>query len=224
MPNTSTHPKAVVIYSGGMDSFTLLHDIQQNYSVFALSFDYGQRHRKNELLCAQSVCHDDQINHKLVDIQSIGSLFSQDSSLMNTDIPLPSGHYNADNRTTVVPNRNMVFLSIAIAYALSLKAGTVFYGAHQDDDLMYPDCRPEFIKAMDHAAHLCDWNNINIQAPYLLKSKSEILKIGLSMGLNYAKTWTCYDNNDKACGQCSACIVRLDAFKKNNITDPISYL
>ncbi len=224
----STHQKnqekALVIYSGGMDSFTLLQEVMQTHHTSAISFDYGQRHRQQELTCAQHICKEDNIHHHIVDIRSIGALFSQQSALMNTQIELPKGPYHADNLSTVVPNRNMVFLSIAIAYALSIHAQSVYYGAHQDDHVMYPDCRPQFIDAMNHAAHLCDWKTVEIKTPYLKKSKADILKIGLDIGLDYAKTWTCYDEGQKACGQCSACTVRLNAFAVNNMIDPIAYI
>ena len=124
-------PKAVVIYSGGMDSFTVLHlALQQGYDVHALSFNYGQRHSK-ELDVAVRVCEDLGVSHKLVDITAINQLL-QGSSLTSSDIDIPMGEYEEDNmKSTVVPNRNMILLSMAIGYAVSLGTTQVFYGAHR---------------------------------------------------------------------------------------------
>ena len=140
--------KAVVIYSGGMDSFTVLHKaIREDYEVHALSFDYGQRHKK-ELDFAKAVCEQLQISHKIVDITAINQLL-QGSSL-TSDIAIPEGEYSVENmKSTVVPNRNMILLSLATGYAISLQAGAVFYGAHHDDSAVYPDCRPEFVHAVN---------------------------------------------------------------------------
>ncbi|MCK5893081.1 MAG: 7-cyano-7-deazaguanine synthase QueC [Endozoicomonadaceae bacterium] len=214
--------KVVVIYSGGMDSYTVLHNaLRKDYEVYALSFDYGQRHRK-ELDFAKSVSEQLGISHKVVDITSITPLLQGSSLTSNIDIP--EGEYSVDNmKSTVVPNRNMILLSLATGYAISLQAGAVFYGAHHDDSAVYPDCRPEFVKAVSEVTRIADWQPVEIVAPYINASKSDILKDGLTMGLDYRQTWTCYNGRKKACGLCGACHSRLKAFEALNLIDPQEY-
>ena len=214
--------KAVVIYSGGMDSFTVLHKaLREGYEVHALSFDYGQRHKK-ELDFAKVVCEQLSISHKIVDITAINQLL-QGSSL-TSDIAIPEGEYSVENmKSTVVPNRNMILLSLATGYAISLQAGAVFYGAHHDDSAVYPDCRPEFVHAVNAVTKIADWNPVEIVAPYLNASKGDILRDGLTMGLDYSQTWTCYNGREKACGLCGACHSRLKAFEAQGHIDPLAY-
>ncbi len=216
-------PKAVVIYSGGMDSFTVLHlAIQQGYDVHALSFNYGQRHSK-ELDVAAAVCGEANIPHKVVDITAINQLL-QGSSLTSMDIDIPTGDYADDNmKSTVVPNRNMILLSLAIGYAVSLEAGKVFYGAHSGDHDIYPDCRPEFVDAMNAVSALANYEAIEIVSPFLHESKLTILQTGLDMGLDYAQSWTCYQGLAKACGKCGSCLERRGAFTAMGLQDPLPY-
>lgn len=217
MPN-----KVVVIYSGGMDSFTVLHKaVQAGHDVYALSFNYGQRHVK-ELQCAAQVCQELGINHKIVDISAINQLLAGSSLTDNIDIP--EGHYAADNmKSTVVPNRNMILLSLAVGYAVSLGASQVYYGAHSGDHFIYPDCRPEFVQKMHDVCQIANYEPVDIVSPYLSQTKIEILADGLAMGLDYSKTWTCYNGREKACGKCGSCQERLEAFTLNNTADPLPY-
>lgn len=214
--------KVVVIYSGGMDSFTVLHNaIRAGHEVYALSFNYGQRHVK-ELVCAQAVCQELGIHHKIVDISAINQLIG--GSSLTDDIEVPEGHYAADNmKSTVVPNRNMILLSLAVGYAVSLEAQAVYYGAHSGDHFIYPDCRPEFVQKMNDVCQIANYEPVDIVSPYLQQTKIEILKDGLAMGLDYSKTWTCYNGREKACGKCGSCQERLEAFTLNNTTDPLPY-
>jgi 7-cyano-7-deazaguanine synthase len=217
MPN-----KVVVIYSGGMDSFTVLHKaVQAGHDVYALSFNYGQRHVK-ELHCAAQVCKELGIKHKIVDISAINQLLA--GSSLTDDIDIPEGHYAADNmKSTVVPNRNMILLSLAVGYAVSLGANQVYYGAHSGDHFIYPDCRPEFVQKMHDVCQIANYEPVDIISPYLSQTKIEILSDGLAMGLDYSKTWTCYNGREKACGKCGSCQERLEAFTLNNATDPLPY-
>jgi 7-cyano-7-deazaguanine synthase len=214
--------KVVVIYSGGMDSFTVLHNaIRAGHDVYALSFNYGQRHVK-ELICAQNVCQELGIHHKIVDISAINQLIG--GSSLTDDIEVPEGHYAADNmKSTVVPNRNMILLSLAVGYAVSLDAQAVYYGAHSGDHFIYPDCRPEFVQKMNDVCQIANYEPVDIVSPYLQQTKIEILKDGLAMGLDYSKTWTCYNGREKACGKCGSCQERLEAFTLNNTADPLPY-
>jgi len=214
--------KVVVIYSGGMDSFTVLNKaLQQGHDVSALSFNYGQRHVK-ELDVAATVCKSLEIPHKIVDITAINSLLA--GSSLTDDIDIPEGHYEQESmKSTVVPNRNMILLSLAIGYAVSENAQAVYYGAHSGDHAIYPDCRPEFVRQMNVVSKLANYDPVEVVAPYLDVDKNAILADGLKMDLDYSNTWTCYNGRDKACGKCGACIERLEAFAANEQSDPLSY-
>ncbi len=214
--------KVVVIYSGGMDSYTVLNKaIKQGFDVYALSFNYGQRHVK-ELEVAASVCADLNVHHKVVDISAINQLIG--GSSLTDDIEVPEGHYEEESmKSTVVPNRNMILLSLAVGYAVSLKANKVFYGAHSGDHAIYPDCRPEFVEKMSDVCRIANYEEVEIVCPYLNNSKIEILTDGLKMDLDYSNTWTCYNGREKACGKCGACQERLEAFSLNNASDPLPY-
>ncbi|MDK9684458.1 MULTISPECIES: 7-cyano-7-deazaguanine synthase QueC [Pseudoalteromonas] len=219
---TDMTQKVVVIYSGGMDSFTVLNKaLQQGHEVYALSFDYGQRHVK-ELKVAAQVCEKLGVSHKIVDISAINQLIG--GSSLTDDIEVPEGHYEEESmKSTIVPNRNMILLSLAVGYAVSLKASKVYYGAHSGDHAIYPDCRPEFVQKMDDVCRIANYDAVEIFSPYLNNTKIDILTDGLKMGLDYSQTWTCYNGRDKACGKCGACQERLEAFALNNVTDPIEY-
>ena len=214
--------RVVVIYSGGMDSYTLLHEaLEQGKQVYALSFNYGQKHAK-ELHYAQKVCDDLALPHKIVDITAIHQLLM--GSSLTDDIEIPEGHYEEDSmKSTVVPNRNMIMLSLAIAYAVSIKAEAVYFGAHGGDHAIYPDCRPEFVEKMAAVSKVANYEVVDILAPFQDINKTEILTKGLAMGLDYSKTWTCYNGRERACGKCGACQERLEAFRDNNANDPLAY-
>lgn len=224
MPTPSTANATVVIYSGGMDSFTVLHRaLREGRCVHALSFDYGQRHVR-ELDTARHVCHALSVPHQVVDIRAIHGLIDR-SALTDAAQPMPHGDYASNNlAATAVPNRNMILLSLAIAKAVNIGADRVDYGAHGGDHELYPDCRPAFVEAMRHAAGLANLEAVEIHAPYLNATKAEILRDGLAMGLDYADTWTCYEGSEQACGRCASCRERLDAFAANGVTDPLGYL
>lgn len=205
--------KVVVIYSGGMDSFTVLNRaLKDGKHVYALSFDYGQKHVK-ELECAAKVCESLNVPHKIIDITAINQLLA--GSSLTDDIDIPEGHYEDDNmKSTVVPNRNMILLSLAVGYAVSVEASQVYYGAHSGDHAIYPDCRPEFVEKMNDVCQIANYEPVEIYSPYLHVSKIDILTDGLNMGLDYSDTWTCYNGREKACGKCGACQERLEAFEK----------
>lgn len=214
---------AVVIYSGGMDSYTVLHRARrEGYAVHALSFHYGQRHAR-ELDVARDVCRQADIPHKVVDIRAIHQLIGN-SALTDSERAMPKADYAEDNLAdTVVPNRNMILLSLAIGYAVNIEAPICFYGAHGGDHVLYPDCRPAFVERMNDVAAIANFEPVRIEAPYLHKSKADILAEGLEMGLDYARTWTCYLGEERACGECGSCRERLNAFAALGMTDPLPY-
>ncbi|MCE8015312.1 7-cyano-7-deazaguanine synthase QueC [Halomonas sp. MCCC 1A17488] len=223
MPPISSPSATVVIYSGGMDSFTVLHRaLRAGLEVHALSFDYGQRHAR-ELEVAACVCAALGVPHQVVDIRAIHGLIDN-SALTDASRDMPEGDYGEENLTaTVVPNRNMILLSLAIAKAVNVGAGRVDYGAHGGDHVLYPDCRPEFVEAMGAVAGIANFAPVEIHAPFLRSSKAEILADGLAMGLDYAETWTCYRGEALACGRCGSCRERLAAFAANGVSDPLAY-
>ncbi|MCV2885616.1 7-cyano-7-deazaguanine synthase QueC [Aestuariibacter sp. AA17] len=214
--------KVVVIFSGGMDSYTVLNKaLRERHEVFAISFNYGQRHDK-EIDYAARACRALNVHHKVVDISAINSLVG--GSSLTSDIDVPEGHYEEDSmKQTVVPNRNMILISLAVGYAVSIGASKVYYGAHSGDHAIYPDCRPEFVEKMNDVCKIANYEEIEVVTPYLHDSKIAILTDGLNMGLDYGMTWTCYNGREKACGKCGACQERLEAFEQNNATDPLEY-
>ena len=212
----------VVIYSGGMDSFTLLHLARsRGLKVHALSFNYGQRHVR-ELEAARAVCQAEGIPHKVIDIRAMSEVMA--GSSLTSDAEVPEGHYEEDSmKSTAVPNRNMILLSLATGYAVTVGAGAVWYGAHGGDHAIYPDCRPEFVEKMDAVCRIANYEPVGIEAPFMAMDKGEILAEGLKLGLDYSQTWTCYNGRDKACGRCGSCVERLEAFAAHGLEDPLAY-
>ena len=221
MSYQNLNPKrAVLIISGGLDSTTLMYWMKsKGYDLFALSLDYGQKHKK-ELAMAAEHCKKLNVPHQNISLESIKGIFEKSSLVGEKEVP--EGSYSEDNMTsTVVPNRNMILLSIAIAYAIDKNASTVFYGAHSGDHSLYPDCRPSFVEAMKKAAELCHYYPVTIEAPFLYKSKAEIVKIGSELKVDFSLTWSCYKGGDVPCGVCGTCIERAKAFSENELIDPL---
>jgi 7-cyano-7-deazaguanine synthase len=214
--------KAVLILSGGMDSTTLLYDlVDQGYDVHAITFGYHQKHKK-EISCAKKTCKKLHIPHKIINISVLNDLAP--SCLTRNQWEVPEGNYAEDSmKQTVVPNRNMVFLSLAASYAIGIGANHIFYAAHAGDHTIYPDCRPAFVSAMSTAFHLCDWNDVILLAPYLYWTKTDIVKRGISLNVDYSMTWTCYKGGELSCGKCGSCDERLTAFKEAGAKDPLMY-
>ena len=212
--------KAVLIFSGGMDSTTLLYDlIHEGYEVSAITFDYRQKHHK-EIRCAEKTCKKLQVPHKIIDVSVLNDLAP--SSLTRAQWDVPEGNYAEETmKQTVVPNRNMVFLSLAASYAIGIGAKDLFYAAHAGDHAIYPDCRLAFVSAMTTALHLCDWNDVTLHAPYLMISKGDIVKKGLALNVDYVDTWSCYKGEDLPCGKCGACTERREAFGLAGVADPL---
>jgi len=213
--------RVICVLSGGLDSTTLLYDLAlSGNEVYAISFDYAQRHRR-ELLCAKASCKKLNIPHKIVDISSISSILTG-SSLTSSDILTPHGRYDADNmRQTVVPNRNMILISLATVYAINIKADKVYYGSHSGDHTIYYDCRPEFVEKLGEAIKICDEHRVELVAPYLNFDKGDIVKLGTVLGVDYSMTNSCYEGGRFPCMLCGSCNERIEAFAKAGRKDPL---
>jgi len=218
---------AVILLSGGLDSITVLALAkQQGYSCYALSFDYGQRHNA-ELEAAKKIAqHYQVIEHKVIKLglDSIGG-----SALTDQSIDVPTSP-QLGIPVTYVPARNTIFLSFALGWAEVLDAHDVFIGVNAVDYSGYPDCRPEFINAFQDMANLAtkagvEGDKIKIHAPLIKLSKSEIIKQGLALGVNYAQTVSCYsaDQQGRACGHCDACRLRAAGFAGLGVADATLY-
>jgi 7-cyano-7-deazaguanine synthase len=214
--------KVVLIYSGGLDSTVLLYDcINQGLEVRALSIDYGQRHRK-ELEAAAQITANLGIEHKIADLSSISTLLQ--SSLTNPDLEVPEGHYADENmKVTVVPNRNMIMLSIAAGWAISTGSDAIAYAAHGGDHAIYPDCREEFADALDKAIQLSDWHSVKLWRPYVNKTKADIVALGNKLEVPFDLAWSCYKGGKIHCGKCGTCVERKEAFELAGIPDPTTY-
>lgn len=215
--------KGLIILSGGLDSSVLAHYLikEKGYDLQALSFDYGQKHVR-ELECAKWQAQHLRISHEVVNLGFMKDLFKSD--LLQTGGDIPQGHYeDANMKQTVVPNRNMILISIAAGVAISNKCTTIFYGAHSGDHAIYPDCRPQFIEKMKEVLHLCDWQDLNLEAPFQDFIKADIVKIGQNAKVDFKNTWTCYVGKEKACGKCGSCVERLEAFALNDLKDSLEY-
>ena len=218
-------PKSVVaVYSGGMDSTVMLYHLrEQGVDIKgALSVHYGQKHEK-ELHVAKQVCDELGIEHQIVDLRALQGLFGK-SSLTNAEEEVPEGHYAEDQmKSTVVPNRNMILLSIATAWAVSLGAEAVAYAAHGGDHAIYPDCREEFAEALDKAIRLCDWSEVGLHRPFVKSDKAQIAALGARLGAKLERTWSCYKGGEVHCGRCGTCVERREAFHLAGVEDLTVY-
>lgn len=215
--------KTILIYSGGMDSTVLLYHLRaEGQAVAALSVNYGQRHAR-ELVQAAAICETLEVEHRVADLSSLAPLLTG-SSLTDPDVPVPHGHYEeATMKATVVPNRNMLLLATAAAWAIARKADTVAYAAHSGDHAIYPDCREEFAEAMNRAIGLADWHTVELQRPFVGLTKADIVKRGVELGVPFAQTWSCYEGGERHCGRCGTCIERREAFHLAGVPDPTPY-
>ncbi len=219
--------KAVVIASGGVDSSTLLYKtVKEDYETYVLTFIYGQKH-KREIESAKKICEGLNVYHKVIDLSVLKDILSgsalTDSGVEVPEVPETAEHYET-LKTTIVPNRNSIFLSIAIGYAVSIGANNVFFGAHHSDTGVYPDCRDKFIEAFEHAERLAiDSSLLAVSAPFVNINKSEIVKLGVELGVPYKETWSCYKGGEIHCGVCSSCRERKRAFQEAAVLDPTEY-
>lgn len=171
---------------------------------------------------AQRTCNELGVSFKVLNLEVLNQVAP--SSLTRNDQDIPEGHFTDDSmKDTVVPNRNMVMLSIAASYAISLEASAIYYGAHGGDHAIYPDCRPQFFEKLDDTIQICDWHKVELRAPYMNVGKDEIVKEGLELGVDFSQTWTCYKGGEKACGKCGSCRERLEVFEEIGVEDPLEY-
>ena len=211
----------VLIYSGGIDSTTMLYEYQDRIAI-ALSFDYGSNHNKNELPLARKNCERLGIKNVVINLDFIGKLFH--SSLLEGADKIPEGNYNdANMHSTVVPFRNGIMLSIAAGLAESEGLRYIMMANHAGDHTIYPDCRPEFVAGMNEAVKQGTFEHIQLWAPYTGLTKTDIVKRGTQLGIDYADTWSCYKGGDVHCGKCGTCMERKEAFLQAGIPDPTIY-
>lgn len=215
----------VVSLSGGLDSTCLLFKmLRDGREPVALTVDYGQRHRR-EIAAARVIGERAGVDHRVVDLSGLATAgILAGSSQTDQSIAVPEGHYTDESmKLTVVPNRNMLLLACAIAWAVSLKADGVAYAAHAGDHTIYPDCREEFAEAMARAAALCDWHPVALLRPFIGLTKADIVKLGSDLGAPLALTWSCYKGGERHCGKCGTCVERREAFALAGVGDPTEY-
>lgn len=215
------YSKAVCILSGGVDSTTLLYNMLILFDeVHVLSFNYGQRHKK-ELIYAKKTCKILNLNHEIIDLSCLKNCLLG-SSLTSRNIKVPHGHYEAESmKSTVVPNRNSIMLNIAFAKAISINAGVVGYGAHSGDHFIYKDCRPEFLEAIVNLGSNIWSKPLSVHAPFMNLTKCQIVEYGKTILVPYQNTWSCYEGNSRPCLKCGTCQERTIAFRDANHNDPL---
>jgi 7-cyano-7-deazaguanine synthase len=216
--------KTIVICSGGLDSVTLAHKVAvENELVGLVSFDYGQRHKK-ELDFANQCADRLGTAHQLIDISHLGAMLG--GSALTDDIAVPDGHYAEETmKITVVPNRNAIMLTIAFGLASAQGADAVAAAVHGGDHFIYPDCRPAFIEAfqtMQNCA-LDGQSTIKLYTPFVTISKADIVSIGKELVVPFEKTWSCYKGGATHCGRCGTCVERIEAFHLAHVDDPTKY-
>ncbi len=220
--------KAIVLLSGGLDSTTVLAIAKaHDFECYALSFDYGQKQR-SELESAKTIAKQSKVvEHRIMKISlaDIGG-----SALTDDKIDVPKYSKSDEIPVTYVPARNTIFLSFALAWAEVIDCQKIYIGVNALDYSGYPDCRPEFIKAFEDMANLAtkqsvEGEKIEIKTPLISMTKAEIIQKGLSLGVDYSQTISCYlaNSNGEACGECDACVLRLNGFNNANIKDPTFY-
>lgn len=212
---------SVIIVSGGMDSVTLLYEMQERIAL-GISFDYGSNHNAKEIPFARMHCERLGIKHITIGLGFMHQYFK--SSLLEGAEAIPEGHYADSNmKSTVVPFRNGIMLSIAAGIAESNGLKFVMMANHGGDHAIYPDCRPEFVEAMSKATKLGTYPGIEVLAPYTNISKTDIARRGKSLGIDYTETWSCYKGGDIHCGLCGTCVERKEALADAGIEDATEY-
>ena len=212
---------SVIIVSGGMDSITLLYEWKDRIAL-GISFDYGSNHNAKEIPLAKMHCERLGIKHITIPLVFMHQYFK--SSLLEGAKAIPEGHYADENmKSTVVPFRNGIMLSVAVGMAESNGLKNVLIANHGGDHTIYPDCRPEFIRAIDQAASTGTYADVHVLAPYTNITKTDIAKRGKTLDINYAETWSCYKGGEHQCGKCGTCVERREALHDAGIEDTTVY-
>jgi 7-cyano-7-deazaguanine synthase len=212
-------PKCVVVLSGGPDSATVAYWAKkEGYQLYPITFNYGQIALK-ETECAKKIAENLGASTKIIDLSNLKEIFGNVTALCNTEIPLTSEF----SQPIIVPFRNAIFLSAAVAYAVSVGADKIFYGAQGSDEPFYPDCRREFYQAFEKAARLGTCQEISIQAPFSDMHKSDVIRKASELGVPLESTWSCYLDGAKHCGRCESCVNRKKAFQEAAVPDPTKY-
>ncbi len=207
---------SLIVLSGGMDSTTMLYEYKDRIAL-ALSFHYGSNHNDKELAFAKLHCRRLGIEHIIIPLAFMKEHFH--SSLLEGGNAIPQGNYDEQNmKSTVVPFRNGIMLAIAAGMAENRELQYIMLANHAGDHTIYPDCRPEFVLAMDNAVCAGTWNNVRLLTPYTNINKADIALRGLQLGINYDETWSCYKGGDKPCGVCGTCREREEALQQACIT------
>ncbi|OCP19086.1 MULTISPECIES: 7-cyano-7-deazaguanine synthase QueC [unclassified Ensifer] len=216
--------RTIVICSGGLDSVSLAYKIAAEHDLVGLlSFDYGQRHRK-ELDFAAACARRLGVPHQIIDITGVGRHLT--GSALTDDVEVPDGHYAEETmKATVVPNRNAIMLAIAFGLASAQKAEAVAVAVHGGDHFIYPDCRPGFINAFQKMQDeaLDGYDSIRLHAPYVDVPKAAIVADGAKHGTPFGETWSCYKGGAHHCGRCGTCVERREAFHLAGVDDPTEY-
>ncbi len=212
----------LIVLSGGMDSITMLYDFQDKIKM-AISFDYGSNHNMREIPFAKLHCRRLKIKHYTIHLGFMHKHFK--SSLLEGADAVPDGKYNEENmKSTVVPFRNGIMLSIAAGIAESHGLNAVYIANHAGDHAIYPDCTPAFVDAISKATEAGTYNNLKIIAPYTNITKTDIAKKGKALGIDYNETWSCYKGGNAHCGTCATCNERKMALRAAGIDDRTIYL
>jgi 7-cyano-7-deazaguanine synthase len=213
----------VVLLSGGMDSVAAFYEaMSQHKVVAAISFDYGAKHNHKELPFAAYHCRKFNIEHRVIPLTFVGELFKSD--LLKSGGAIPDGHYEEQTmKSTVVPFRNGIMLSIAAGFAESKDATGLVIAAHAGDHAIYPDCREDFMKAMADAIRLGTYAGIKLLRPFITMTKADIASRGQALGVDFARTWSCYKGGTLHCGTCGTCVERREAFMVAGVADPTIY-
>ncbi len=216
--------KVVVLCSGGMDSVTALYWARSVHDVSAVaSFDYGSKHNHRELPFAAEHAAKLGLRHDAIPLEFVNRLFASD--LLKSGGDIPEGHYAAENmKQTVVPFRNAIMLSIACGLAESLGVEGLVIAAHTGDHTIYPDCREDFMQAMGDAMRLGTYAGVQLLRPFIAKTKGQIAAEGARLGVDFARTWSCYKGGAVHCGQCGTCVERREAFLEAGLVDPTVYV
>jgi 7-cyano-7-deazaguanine synthase len=215
--------KIAVLCSGGMDSVTALYWARREHEVAAaVSFDYGAKHNHRELPFAREHAATLGVRHEVIALGFVNQLFA--SALLRSGGEIPEGHYEAVNmKQTVVPFRNAIMLSIATGLAESIGADGLVIAAHHGDHTIYPDCREDFMRAMGDAMRLGTYAGIKLLRPFIAMNKAQIAAEGARLGVDFARTWSCYKGGTVHCGKCSTCVERREAFALAGLPDPTVY-